>query len=185
MREIKFRAWDTVDKIMYNWHENMEWIKDAIPWDAGDEWTERCIVEQYTGRKDREKKEIFEGDKIAPQNVLGKTQGFKMGSINTGIGIVYWAEKECAFRVKYPDIEQTDNIMSTDLLNPDFVKLAEAYGAHGEKVGYMLVVGPKEAESETVAVRMRAGKETKKIGIEEFISKAKGKIADKCVDMAF
>ncbi|MHC5061749.1 MAG: threonine--tRNA ligase [Planctomycetota bacterium] len=57
--------------------------------------------------------------------------------------------------------------------------------AHGDKVGYMLVVGPKEAESEMVAVRMRAGRETKTIGIEEFISKAKGKIADKCVDMEF
>ncbi len=57
--------------------------------------------------------------------------------------------------------------------------------AHAEKAGYMLVVGPKEAESEMVAVRMRAGKETKTIGIEEFISKAGGKIADKCVDMEF
>ncbi|MHC4722549.1 MAG: His/Gly/Thr/Pro-type tRNA ligase C-terminal domain-containing protein, partial [Planctomycetota bacterium] len=56
--------------------------------------------------------------------------------------------------------------------------------AHAEKVGYMLVVGPKEAQSRTVAVRMRAGPEAKSVKIDEFISKVRGKIADKCVNLA-
>ncbi len=57
--------------------------------------------------------------------------------------------------------------------------------AHAEKIGYMLVVGPKEAQSRTVAVRMRAGPEAKSVKIDEFISKVRGKIADKCVNLAF
>ncbi|MHC4326142.1 MAG: threonine--tRNA ligase, partial [Planctomycetota bacterium] len=57
--------------------------------------------------------------------------------------------------------------------------------AHAEKIGYMLVVGPKEAQSRTVAVRMRAGPEAKSVKIDEFISKVRGKIADKSVDLAF
>lgn len=64
MREIKFRAWDKQAKEMLTWLEHSDWIKDAIPHCHGDEWTERCIVEQYTGLKDKNGKEIYEGDKV-------------------------------------------------------------------------------------------------------------------------
>ncbi len=57
--------------------------------------------------------------------------------------------------------------------------------AHGEKLPYMLVVGPKEAGSDTVNVRIRASEETKTVGIGEFITIAKSKIADKKIDLAF
>jgi threonyl-tRNA synthetase len=55
--------------------------------------------------------------------------------------------------------------------------------AHGEKLPYMLVVGPKEAEAGTVTVRIRGIKENKTIEIEEFIRNVKGKIADKKFDL--
>ena len=57
--------------------------------------------------------------------------------------------------------------------------------AHGQKLPLMLVVGPKEAASDTVNVRMRAHKETQTVGIERFITAAKGKIADKETDLTF
>jgi len=57
--------------------------------------------------------------------------------------------------------------------------------AHIEKLPYMLVVGPKEAESNTVNVRIRGVKENKTVGIEEFLTTAKRKIADKDTDLAF
>ncbi len=57
--------------------------------------------------------------------------------------------------------------------------------AHGEKLPYMLVVGQKEAESNNVNVRIRASKDSKATGIDEFISIAIGKICNKEIDLAF
>jgi threonyl-tRNA synthetase len=56
--------------------------------------------------------------------------------------------------------------------------------AHSEKLPYMLVVGPKEAESETVNVRIRGIKESKSMGIAEFLAMMKTKIADKKIDLS-
>ena len=64
MREIKFRAWDKEKKTMLNWLSDMEAIKDAMPYDCGDEWTENCILMQYTGLKDKNGKEIYENDVV-------------------------------------------------------------------------------------------------------------------------
>ncbi|UCF42270.1 MAG: threonine--tRNA ligase, partial [Planctomycetota bacterium] len=56
--------------------------------------------------------------------------------------------------------------------------------AHQEKLPYMLIVGPKEAQSNTVNVRIRDIKENKTVEIEEFLKIAKRKIADKKIDLA-
>ena len=55
--------------------------------------------------------------------------------------------------------------------------------AHGEKLPYMLVVGPKEAQSNTVNVRIRGVKENKAMEIDEFLKTAKRKIADKSMEL--
>jgi threonyl-tRNA synthetase len=57
--------------------------------------------------------------------------------------------------------------------------------AHSEKLPYMLVVGAREAEQNTVNVRIRGCKETKTIGAEKFINTAKGKVADKEIELLF
>jgi len=49
----------------------------------------------------------------------------------------------------------------------------------------MLVVGPKEAQSSTVNVRIRAVRGNKTVGIDEFLKMAKRKIADKDLDLDF
>ncbi len=56
--------------------------------------------------------------------------------------------------------------------------------AHSEKLPYMLVVGPKEAQSNTVNVRIRGMKENKTVEINEFLKIAKRKIADKKIGLA-
>ena len=61
-------------------------------------------------------------------------------------------------------------------------KIAKAYG---EKLPLMLVVGPKEAQSDTVNVRIRGVKENKTVQIDEFLGIAEEKIADKKIDLAF
>jgi len=57
--------------------------------------------------------------------------------------------------------------------------------AHSEKLPFMLVVGPKESQSDMVNVRMRGVKENKTVRIDEFLRIAKDKIADKKIDLAF
>lgn len=69
-RIIKFRAWDKEHKIMLKWHPNADAIKEAIPFDGGDEWTERCDVMQFTGLLDKNGKEIYEGDIIEYTEIL-------------------------------------------------------------------------------------------------------------------
>ena len=64
MREIKFRAWDKQEKVMLLWNDWSDEIKDAIPHDAGDEWTERCVLMQFTGLHDKNGKENYESDLI-------------------------------------------------------------------------------------------------------------------------
>jgi threonyl-tRNA synthetase len=57
--------------------------------------------------------------------------------------------------------------------------------AHGEKLPFMLVVGPKEAESGTVNVRIRGVKQNKTIEMGEFLKMAESKIADKEINLQF
>jgi len=57
--------------------------------------------------------------------------------------------------------------------------------AHSEKLPFMLVVGPKETQSDTVNVRIRSVKENKTVSVDEFLTMAKCKIADKDLDLAF
>jgi threonyl-tRNA synthetase len=61
-------------------------------------------------------------------------------------------------------------------------KIAKAYS---EKLPFMLVVGPREAQSGTVNVRIRGEKENKTIEIDDFLKIVKGKISNKEIDLAF
>jgi threonyl-tRNA synthetase len=56
--------------------------------------------------------------------------------------------------------------------------------AHSRKLPFMLVVGPKEAQSGTVNVRIRGDKETKTVEIDRFIAIARRKIAEKEIELA-
>jgi threonyl-tRNA synthetase len=56
--------------------------------------------------------------------------------------------------------------------------------AHADKLPYMLVVGPKEAQSSTVNVRIRGLKENVTVPIDRFLTIAKRKIADKDMELA-
>jgi threonyl-tRNA synthetase len=57
--------------------------------------------------------------------------------------------------------------------------------AHGDRLPYMLVIGPREADSDSVNVRIRGVTDNKTIKFDEFLNMAKSKIADKQMDLAF
>jgi threonyl-tRNA synthetase len=59
--------------------------------------------------------------------------------------------------------------------------------AHADRLPYMLVVGPKEAQSDSVNVRIRAVRAAKggmPMEVNEFLRMAKRKIADKDIELA-
>ncbi len=64
MREIKFRAWDKVEKkMLFNADPFAIHVSGSNePLLAKTHRNENCIFEQYTGLKDKNGKEIYEGD---------------------------------------------------------------------------------------------------------------------------
>ena len=55
--------------------------------------------------------------------------------------------------------------------------------AHDQKLPYMLVVGPAEQETDTVAVRIRGQKQKCVVKVDEFIGHAQRKIDEKAPEL--
>ena len=66
-------------------------------------------------------------------------------------------------------------------------KAIEIARGHGDKVPYLLIVGPKEAEADQVSVRMRTNEGDKKtvIKVDKFINIVEQKVGDKDLDWEF
>jgi uncharacterized phage protein (TIGR01671 family) len=101
-RQLKFRAWDKLEKRFfypdkgYQGHYVLTLngqFQNLQNGSGGDEY----VVQQFTGLKDKDGKEIFEGDRVR----IGYTQNHDF------FGEVIWLEDRASFGVRYENITET------------------------------------------------------------------------------
>jgi len=87
MREIKFRVWDKLEKKYSRgpyWTINVNGYLDY----GNAHWKDEAALEQYTGLKDRNGKEIYEGDIVLSMKrkfkMVYNFQSFKLKCLKTG-----------------------------------------------------------------------------------------------------
>lgn len=100
MREIKFRAWDAEEKVMWqpltleqiiraDWEFETDPYEYTLPW-KDYMWSQhdKTVWMQYTGLKDKNSKEIYEGDIVA--STLKENKG----------GVIEWCIPNACFVVR-------------------------------------------------------------------------------------
>jgi hypothetical protein len=99
MREFKFRAWHKKESRYLGWNDLVDWLWAEVDTDNLDHAMQDFVIQQYTGLKDENGKEIYEGDIIEWQSVkrFRKPVVFSDG--------VFWAKDIPLYEVaKYAEV---------------------------------------------------------------------------------
>ena len=120
MRKIKFRAWDKTNKKMWQYPFGLY----DVPFWIGDEISKsekRGEIMQFTGLKDKNRKEVYEGDIVMINLKLISVISFKNGKFG-------YKDREYHFSLD-EDIKILGNIYE----NPELLKELLKRGNHGKK----------------------------------------------------
>lgn len=114
-REIKFRVWYQ-NKMHYNCivgNGQVLFIPDAI---GEYKWISiaECIVMRFTGKIDKNGKEIYESDIIPFDFSIDKINAHYFKGVGVINGFIEWHILQCRFHIKYPESKK-HNLVSTDL----------------------------------------------------------------------
>jgi uncharacterized phage protein (TIGR01671 family) len=137
MRQIKFRAWDkgkrrmslqpfTIQEVFYNggdtYAEELNEINDR----------DDLILMQYTGLKDKNGKEIYEGDIVSLNGVIGYGQPIKENhavicdngspKINNGYEYVFLEEFVFVGNSKHEEFHNDTEIIGNVWENPELIE---------------------------------------------------------------
>ena len=105
MREIKFRAWDKQTKKM--WMSKCYLLIDIAngrPFNTVEDMympKDRYILMQYTGLKDKNGKEIYEGDICKIKNIYDVDDNFNHPAT---LGVIEYCEERCALNLREMEI---------------------------------------------------------------------------------
>lgn len=120
-REIKFRAWSEHQYKMINFNDlvNQEWnFQDIDRINCGGSF---CKLMQYTGRKDKNGKEIYEGDIIEKHFEKYEVLFHNCEWVFTKLNDYY---KEYFYKLNFFDNENFE-IVGNIFENPEFIKSSE------------------------------------------------------------
>lgn len=109
MRKIKFRAWDKENKFMFEIFDSTTHKDWFLP-----SWKERYEVMQYTGLKDKNGKEIYEGD-IVRYQFDNDDCPFPNKHTEKIIGRIFFSEHRASFSVTAG--KNCSSMLNNDLFN--------------------------------------------------------------------
>ncbi len=135
MREIKFRAWDEINKIMQNDVVAVDFENKKVYFantenrmfgaDFREFWDEHFKLMQYTGLKDKNGKEIYEGDIVLLKNEFATWKGtviFDEGAFKLSINHSYGNSKN-----HFSKTDEFDDMGARIQLNNIYVVLGNIY----------------------------------------------------------